>query len=45
MFEEDKLKRKEEKNNKATADTPSKEEVERIANAPTADKLENEVRG
>ena len=47
MLEEEKLKRKEYKNKKkkAAADTASKEETKRTANAPTADALEEEVRG
>ena len=44
-MEEEKLKRKEEKKKKAVADTVSKEETKRTANAPTADASEEEVRG
>ena len=45
MLEEEKLKRKQDKKKKAAADTASKEETKRTANAPTADALEEEVRG
>ena len=46
MLEEEKLKIKEEKKKKkAAADTSSKEENKRTANAPTDDALEEEVRG
>ena len=37
MLEGEKLKIKEEKKNKAAADTSSKEETKRTANEPTAD--------
>ena len=45
MLEEDKLKIKEDKKKKATANTVSKEEAKMKANAPTSDASEEEVRG
>ena len=41
----EKLKGKEEEKKKAAATTVSKEEAKRRANAPTAEALEEEVRG
>ena len=45
MLEEWKLKIKEDKKKKATANTVSKEEAKMKANAPTSDASEEEVRG
>ena len=45
MLQEEKFKIKEEKKEKAAADTVSKEGTKRTANAPTSEALEEEVRG